>query len=299
MDRCSQAQAGEPMSASAKDAGTASSCIEAFQVHAFSPDVFGGNPAGVCLLDTWPDDAQLRRIAQEFGPSVTAFVLKTADDERVARSFTRGGREVDSLCGHAMFSTAHVLLNLKEPGRDGLDLLTPEGPMHIGRAGEKLTMRIPHWNCVAVDCPEAVVHALGVLPAESHMGPRDLMVVFEDEGELGALAPDFDALKVLGDTGLIAAAKRSDHEVAFRFFCPGFSIAENEDHATGSALSSLAPFWSARLQKTRFSAIQISERGGAFDCHVDDGTVTIASTCATFLAGVISTPDSIQEDLCE
>ena len=88
--------------------------IEAYQIHAFSRTVHGGNPAGVCILQARLDDDALRNIAQDLGPSVTAFVLESGNDTHSLRWFTRGGREVDSFCGHATISAAHVLLRLKD-----------------------------------------------------------------------------------------------------------------------------------------------------------------------------------------
>jgi PhzF family phenazine biosynthesis protein len=119
----------------------ASDRIEAFQIHAFSEMVHGGNPAGVCLLDVWLRDDEMCRIAQDFGPSVTAFVLKAPSGPHPLRWFTRGGREVDSFCGHATFSAAHVLLRLK--GLERVDFVTTAGTMQIGRSGDYLTMTVP------------------------------------------------------------------------------------------------------------------------------------------------------------
>ncbi len=46
------------------------------QVDAFTTHVFGGNPAGVCPLDFWPDDNILQSIAAENNLSETAFFVK-------------------------------------------------------------------------------------------------------------------------------------------------------------------------------------------------------------------------------
>jgi hypothetical protein len=39
--------------------------IPMYQVDAFTSTVFSGNPAAVCLLDTWLDDAVLQAVAAE------------------------------------------------------------------------------------------------------------------------------------------------------------------------------------------------------------------------------------------
>lgn len=262
--------------------------ILAYQIHAFSNTVRGGNPAGVCLLDAWLDDARLQDIARDLGPSVTAFALREAEEgaQRV-RCFTRSGREVDSLCGHAVFSAAHVLLGRLGADLDGLVLLTPVGAVRVGKDGDFLTMDLPRWESRPEPCPQVVRDSLGVAPAECHRGSRDVLVLFDSPEEVERLVPDYATLQSLGDTGLIATARLSEDEVVFRFLCPGFSISENEDHATGSALSTLAPFWAARLGRNEFVARQVSRRGGFFRCQVKPATVTIASQCATFVAGVV------------
>ncbi|MGZ4987244.1 MAG: PhzF family phenazine biosynthesis protein, partial [Limisphaerales bacterium] len=39
--------------------------IPYYQVNAFTTEPFGGNPAGVCMLDRWLDDNLLQKIAGE------------------------------------------------------------------------------------------------------------------------------------------------------------------------------------------------------------------------------------------
>jgi predicted PhzF superfamily epimerase YddE/YHI9 len=259
--------------------------IEAFQIHAFSRTVHGGNPAGVCILHAWLKDEALRNVAQDLGPSVTAFVLKSEHGIHPLRWFTRGGREVDSFCGHATFSAAHVLLRVKGVERGALDFDTISGIRHVERSGDGLTMTVPYWEVEEIACPKLVLRSIGARPASCYRGPRDLLLVFNSPAEVQRLQPDYSIMRELGNVGLIATAARSDAEIVHRFFCPGFSIAENEDHATGSALSSLGPYWTRRLGRPTFSAFQASVRGGLFDCTVKDRIVTIASHCATFLAG--------------
>src|SRR4051812_17777909 len=61
--------------------------IPYFQIDAFTNRVFGGNPAGVCLLDSWLDDGVLQQIASENNLSETAFVV-TKDEQFEIRWFT-------------------------------------------------------------------------------------------------------------------------------------------------------------------------------------------------------------------
>jgi predicted PhzF superfamily epimerase YddE/YHI9 len=261
--------------------------LEVYQIHAFSEVVHGGNPAGVCLLDTWLDDRSLARIAQDLGPSVTAFVLAAAEGDHPLRWFTRAGQEVSSFCGHATFSAAHVLLRLKQTDQGQLRFLTASGMRHVGQAGNYLSMTVPTWLAEECACPNIIVRSIGGRPAKCFLGPRDYMLVFDSAAEVARLNPDYSIMRALGHSGLIATAQCGESEVVHRFFCPGFSIAENEDHATGSALSTLVPYWTARMGMSKVRATQLSPRGGTFLCTMENDVITVNSQCATFLSGTI------------
>ena len=76
-----------------------------FIVDAFTDEPFGGNPAGVVLIDTaeFPDEKYMQQVAAEFRYSETAFVRRDGEEEFTVRYFTPCG-EVD-LCGHATIAT--------------------------------------------------------------------------------------------------------------------------------------------------------------------------------------------------
>lgn len=262
--------------------------FEAYQIHAFTEAVHSGNPAGVCLLKTWLEDERLAAIAKDLGPSVTAFVLAGDSSQYPLRWFARTGREVNSFCGHATFSAAHVLLRIKGVQYDPLSFLTVTGERQVRTAGEDICMTVPNWGMHKCACPETLLRSIGHTPTECLQGPRDYLLVFDSVAEVEGLRPDFDAMRSLGDHGIIATARRSATEIVHRFFCPGFSINMNEDPATGSAFSTLVPYWSHQLGIARFSASQLSARGGTFRCSMDDGVATLYARCATFFSGSIT-----------
>ena len=80
--------------------------IPFWHVDAFASSAFGGNPAGVCLLDRWLQPALMQRIAAENNLPETAFVM-LAGSACELRWFTPTV-EMD-LCGHATVASAHVL----------------------------------------------------------------------------------------------------------------------------------------------------------------------------------------------
>ena len=81
--------------------------MQAYVMDAFSACVFGGNQAGVVLLDRELSDAVMQQIAGEFKHSETAFVRVETDGSVTLRYFTPAG-EVD-LCGHATIASFTLL----------------------------------------------------------------------------------------------------------------------------------------------------------------------------------------------
>ena len=79
-----------------------------YQIDAFASEVFTGNPAAVCVMDSWLEDETMQKIAQENNLAETAFTVKKGN-QYILRWFTPE-TEVD-LCGHATLATAYVLFN--------------------------------------------------------------------------------------------------------------------------------------------------------------------------------------------
>ncbi|MGL5795508.1 MAG: PhzF family phenazine biosynthesis protein, partial [Waterburya sp.] len=76
------------------------------QVDAFTNQIFQGNPAAVCILQTAQNERWMQSVAQEMNLSETAFLIKQEQDYNL-RWFTPT-TEVP-LCGHATLASAHVL----------------------------------------------------------------------------------------------------------------------------------------------------------------------------------------------
>ena len=80
--------------------------IPFYQIDAFANEVFSGNPAGVCMLDDWPQDEILQSIATENNLPETAFLVRQENGYDL-RWFTPAV-EID-LCGHATLASGHVI----------------------------------------------------------------------------------------------------------------------------------------------------------------------------------------------
>jgi len=139
--------------------------IPLHHVDAFALELFRGNPAAVCPLETWLDDALLQSIATENNLSETAFFVPEGDRYRL-RWFTPV-REVP-LCGHATLAAASVIFRDLPPSRDHIAFDTLSGPLHVSRRGDLLTLDFPVRPPVPCATPPELLAGLGLPPLEVH-----------------------------------------------------------------------------------------------------------------------------------
>jgi PhzF family phenazine biosynthesis protein len=251
-----------------------------FQVDAFTDRLFGGNPAAVVPLEEELPDSLLQAIAAENNLSETAFVMP-GDDAFRLRWFTPV-LEVD-LCGHATLATAHVLF---ETGRASQEVhfMTASGRLTVEQSGDLLNMDFPALPPQPAATPENLGKALGADPEEV-WSSRDLLTLFKTEKEVLSLQPDFTEMDRLDVFAIIATAPGEEVDFVSRFFAPRAGVPE--DPVTGSAHSTLTPFWSKRLGKRVLHARQVSRRGGELFCEERGDRVTIGGKAVIYLQGEI------------
>ena len=255
--------------------------IPYFEVDAFASKLFGGNPAGVCLLERWLPDAVMQNIAAENNFSETAFIVPRSNEFEL-RWFSPAV-EVD-LCGHATLASAFVLFNEgKSPG-NCLRFHSRSGELTVTRKADVLEMDFPARPAAPGAVQEALVRGLGKKP-DAVLKARDYLAVFVAEAKIRALAPDFAALKTLDCLGIIATAPGGDCDFVSRFFAPATGI--DEDPVTGSAHCTLIPYWSQRLGKATLFARQVSRRGGEIFCRLAGDRVHIGGKAVLYLRGEI------------
>jgi predicted PhzF superfamily epimerase YddE/YHI9 len=124
-----------------------------------------------------------------------------------------------------------------------------------------------------------------VRPSEAWIGKLDYLFVFESEAVVTTLQPDLRAVSRLGTRGAIVTAKGDTADFVSRYFAPQYGI--DEDPVTGSAHTTLMPYWTERLGKNELSAIQLSERRGNLHCVLMADRVEISGKAVTFLMGNI------------
>ncbi len=257
--------------------------LNLYQVDAFTEKVFGGNPAAVCPLNEWITDELMQNIAMENNLAETAFYVKKEDRYEI-RWFTPAV-EVD-LCGHATLATAHVLFNHEGHTDHIIRFFSPRsGELRVTKTGHLLTLNFPTDILKKIDMPVFISACFQTEPIEAYMGKTDFMFVFKNETEIKNIQPDFKAINSLGGRGAIVTAPGDSVDFVSRFFAPQSGI--DEDPVTGSAHTSLTPYWSKKLGKIELSAIQLSARKGYLQCKDLGERVEISGKAQTYLKGEI------------
>jgi PhzF family phenazine biosynthesis protein len=229
---------------------------------AFTTDPSGGNPAGVWIGPTLPDDAVMQSIAAEVGYSETAFLAPTgtgAPGEYRVRYFSPLA-EV-AFCGHATIASG-VALGERPDGGEGPNfvLVTNDGPVTVdvepgpdGRPRATLTS-IETW----VREPESwlLAGALELLgwtrdeldprlpPAVAFAGVRHLILAAARYERLETLDYPFEPLKALmlqAELTTIQLAWRESAEL-IRARDPFPVGGQVEDPATGAAAAALGAY---------------------------------------------------------
>jgi PhzF family phenazine biosynthesis protein len=255
--------------------------IPFYQVDAFSRKIFGGNPAGVCLLESWLSDEVLQAISAENNLPDTAFLVHKSKGRYDLRWFTPTV-EVD-LCGHATLASAFVIFSFIDSTLPSVDFETASGSLSVSKSGELLCMDFPARKPVPSQGSSMLSEALGAEPVEV-LKSRDLMAVFKDESTIRGMSPDFEKLEQIPDAfAVIVTAPGEKSDFVSRFFAPRVGIPE--DPVTGSAHCTLIPYWSDRLNKGHLHAYQLSRRGGELFCEHMNDRVRISGRAVLYAAG--------------
>ncbi|MBX5495370.1 MAG: PhzF family phenazine biosynthesis protein, partial [Bryobacteraceae bacterium] len=137
--------------------------IPIYQIDAFTGSLFSGNPAAVCPLDHWLEDATMQAIAAENNLAETAFLVPQGDCYGLR--WMTPAVEVD-LCGHATLAAAFVVMSYLEPQRDVVRFQTRSGELTVRRDGDLFAMDFPARPPEPVAVSDALAQGLGKRPVE-------------------------------------------------------------------------------------------------------------------------------------
>lgn len=254
-----------------------------FVVDAFTDKVFQGNQAGVCIIDKPIDDEIMQNIAAENNLSETAFIIENPEDFDL-RWFTPK-IEVD-LCGHATLASAFIVSNFIKKDIKTIRFNTMSGVLTVTKKDDFYEMDFPSRKPKKTQITTLMEEAIGCPIIEAHES-RDLLLLVKDENTVLTLYPNFELLKNIPDClGVIVTSKGDNVDFVSRFFAPKVGVPE--DPVTGSAHSTLIPFWSEILNKSNMLAMQISKRGGTLHCEDCGERVKISGKAALYLSGEIN-----------
>lgn len=258
--------------------------IKIFQIDAFTNKLFSGNPAAVCPLENWLEDDILQTIAMENNLAETAFYVYSNNQFQI-RWFTPTV-EVD-LCGHATLAAAFVLFNLENYTENTIHFFSPRsGELTVIKNGDLLTLNFPTDTYESITLTNEIFNCFDLKPKLAFKGKTDYLFIFENEADIINIKPAFNEISKLNGRGVIISAKGTNVDFVSRFFAPQSGIAE--DPVTGSAHTTLTPFWAKEFNKTELSAIQLSERKGYLYCKLLSNRVEISGQAKLYLTGEIN-----------
>ncbi len=226
-----------------------------FRYSAFTTDPAGGNPAGIWIGESFPDDEKMQAIAKEVGYSETAFITPSSGSQRRVRYFSPE-KEV-TFCGHATIASGVVLAELGESGP--FDFKTPAGTVTVttrrraGRFEAALRSVEPETREASPELIDEVLlplnwdrHVLdpSIPPVIGYAGAWHLILAVKRPEILDSLSYNFEAVRTIMErenlTTLQLMYRESETLVHSRNPFPVGGVVE--DPATGAAAAALGGY---------------------------------------------------------
>jgi PhzF family phenazine biosynthesis protein len=254
-----------------------------FQVDAFTDEVFGGNPAAVCILENWLPDDLMQNIAAENNLAETAFIVKD-NNQYLIRWFTPT-IEVD-LCGHATLASAYILKRFFEKDISLFNFYSHRsGELPVSFKEGVFTLDFPADDLKEIECPTALKLIFNQNIIKTFKGKTDYLIIMESQNAVSLASPNFSELSKIDCRGVIISAPGDSVDFVSRFFGPQIGV--DEDPVTGSAHTTLTPYWSNRLGKKKMTAKQISKRGGELTVEDCGARIKINGKAMLYSEGTI------------
>ena len=256
--------------------------LSVYYVDAFTNKLFSGNPAAVIFSDLNDSDL-MQKIAAENNLSETAFIKKE-DNNYFIRWFAPSC-EID-LCGHATIASAFVFFNFIDKDATSFCVESKiHGRLEVKKEDDSYILNFPADNLSTFNNLSQIASIIDEHPIEIYEGRDDLLVILNNEELVKNLSPNFSLIRSINKRGLIVSAQSNEYDFVSRCFYPATGV--NEDPVTGSAHTTLTPYWSQRLGKTKLQAKQLSKRGGLLSCELKGSRVLIGGKATLYMKGEI------------
>lgn len=228
--------------------------LNILKIAAFSDGESGGNPAGVWIGDTLPDDKIMQNGASEIGFSETVFAAPVGDKWRV-RYFSPES-EVP-FCGHATIALGAALTMKHNNGLFKLILNNTQITVEGKKQGELIAaaLQSPQTRSEVVD-ERLLTDALALFkysrddvdsripPAIIHGGAKHLVISLKERTKLKEMHYDInDGRRLMNDAGLVTILLV--HAQTSQLFHTRNAFASGgvyEDPATGAATAAFAGY---------------------------------------------------------
>ena len=256
--------------------------LSIYYIDAFTNSLFSGNPAAV-IFSNLDNSKVMQNIAAENNLSETAFI-SYRDNKYFIRWFAPEC-EID-LCGHATLASAHVFFNYINNDTDIFEVHSKRnGVLKVFKNEDALYLDFPRDQLFPSTQHNEVFNSVGISPIDLYEGRDDLLAIFENKSDIENLNLNVEAIKNIDKRGLIVTAPGDDCDFVSRCFFPSTGVIE--DPVTGSAHTSLIPYWSKKLNKNKLIAKQLSQRGGLLFCEHKNDRVHIGGNSVLYLKGEI------------
>ncbi|MDC1015632.1 PhzF family phenazine biosynthesis protein [Gammaproteobacteria bacterium] len=256
--------------------------LSIYYIDAFTNSLFSGNPAAV-IFSNLDNSKVMQNIAAENNLSETAFI-SYRDNKYFIRWFAPEC-EID-LCGHATLASAHVFFNYINNDTDIFEVHSKRnGVLKVFKNEDALYLDFPRDQLFPSTQHNEVFNSVGISPIDLYEGRDDLLAIFENKSDIENLNLNVEAIKNIDKRGLIVTAPGDDCDFVSRCFFPSTGVIE--DPVTGSAHTSLIPYWSKKLNKNKLIAKQLSKRGGVLFCEHKNDRVHIGGNSVLYLKGEI------------
>lgn len=214
--------------------------MKAFVVDAFTPVIFGGNQAGVVLLEDgapFPEEALMLSLAGELKHSETAFIRLLGENRVHIRYFTPAG-EVE-LCGHATIASFVLLRELGLIADGTFTLVTAAGEQRVRVEGKKVYLTISPTKVLRELSEEETMELLAAYSLSLADKWVDMPAVLVSSGLTDIMLPvrDHEALMAaVQDEAAVTELSRRYDAVGVHMFCPGRD-------GVSAYCSNFAPLW--------------------------------------------------------
>ncbi|MEM9348694.1 MAG: PhzF family phenazine biosynthesis protein [Pseudomonadota bacterium] len=224
---------------------------------AFSLGLEGGNPAGVVLLDSPAEEAEMARVAAEVGYSETAFAVKVDETAQSWRVRYFSPESEVPFCGHATIALGAVLGREYGKGTYALSLNEAEITVDVDASGNGMQATLSSPSTASRALPEAalrdVLNLFGLAPddldprlppALINAGANHILLALKDRDRLAGMDYELDrgrtmmrALDVV--TIMLVHIESTQAFNARNAFASGGVF---EDPATGAAAAAFAGY---------------------------------------------------------